>query len=157
MIRRQEPSAAIESVATMDALLSRELSRPRTALAVASLFATLAIGLAGVGVYAVIAYDVRQRRRELAVRSAIGASPARLIREVCSKHLGLCGVGLAAGVFAAAASTRLLRDLLFQTDPFDPLSFATGTLVLIALVLLASYGPARRAAVASPMTILRPE
>jgi predicted permease len=156
-IRAQEPYAAIESIATMDALLAQELSRPRTALMVTGLFALMAIVLAGIGVYAVMSYDVRQRRRELAVRAAIGASPGRLLREVLSRSLALCAVGVAAGLFTAGAATRLLRTLLYETDPGDPRTFAIGATLLIVLVLLAAYGPARRAATADPVTILRGE
>jgi predicted permease len=156
-IRAQEPSAAVQSIATMDALLARELSRPRTALGVASLFAALAIGLACVGVYGVMSYDVRRRRRELAIRSAIGASPERLLRDVFSRSLALCAIGLAAGVLAASVSTRFLRTLLFDTEPSDPISFAMAAVVLFVLVLLASYGPARRAAAADPVVVLRSE
>jgi hypothetical protein len=156
-IRAQEPYAAIESIATMDALLAQELSRPRTALMVTGLFALMAIVLAGIGVYAVMSYDVRQRRRELAVRAAIGASPGRLLREVLSRSLALCAVGVVAGLFTAGAATRLLRTMLYETDPGDPRTFAIGATLLIALVLLAAYGPARRAATADPVTILRAE
>jgi putative ABC transport system permease protein len=156
-IRQQEPYAAIESLATMDALLSRELSRPRAAMTAAALFAMLAILLGAVGVYAVLSGDVRQRRRELAIKSAIGATPGRILREVLSRSFVLCGLGIAGGLLAAAAATQFLRALLFNVDPGDPTAFVLGAGCLAVVVVLASSVPARRAAGTDPAAVLRSE
>ena len=144
------PGAAIRSIDSMDALLARELARPLTALAVASLFALLAIALAGVGVYGVFAYDVRQRGRELALRSAIGATPARLFRDVLSRSARVGLAGTAVGVGLAAALTGVLRTLLFGVQPLDAGVFGSAAAILLGVALLASWGPARRAAAADP-------
>lgn len=156
-IRAQEPHAALASVSTMDALLARELSRPRTALTVTALFALMAAVLAAVGVYGVISYEVIQRRRELAVRSALGASPSRLFKAVVLRSLTLGAAGAALGVVAASFVTRSLRSLLFEVVPNDPSSFVSGVGVLLGIVLLASVVPARRAAAVDPASALRVE
>jgi putative ABC transport system permease protein len=156
-IRAQEPGAAVESIASMDALLARELSRPRTALAVTALFAVMAIVLAAVGVYGVMSYDVHQRGRELAVRSALGASPAQIFREVAGRSVMLGAAGAAAGLVGAWALTRPLRSLLFEVEPADPATFLAGGCALLVIVLIASYFPARHAASADPVAVLRGE
>jgi putative ABC transport system permease protein len=156
-IRAQEPDAAVESIASMDALLARELSRPRTALTVTALFALMAIVLAAVGVYGVMSYEVHQRRRELAVRSALGASPAQIFRAIAWRSLTLGVFGAVAGLVAASAVTRSLSSLLFEVEPADPGTFLAGAGVLLGIVLIASYFPARRAAGADPVAVLRAE
>jgi ABC-type antimicrobial peptide transport system permease subunit len=156
-IRAQEPHVALESIETMDTLLARELSRPRTALTVTALFALMAVVLAAVGVYGVLSYEVTQRRHELAVRSALGASPARIFRAVVWRSVTLGGIGAAVGLVAASMVTRSLRSLLFEVAPADPSTFLAGAGVLVAIVLLASYLPARRAATADPLSVLRAE
>jgi putative ABC transport system permease protein len=156
-IRAIEPAAAIESVASMDTLLNRELARPRAAVTITGLFALMAMALAAIGIYGVLSYEVRQRRRELAVRAAVGASPADVFRSVLQRSLLVGAVGAAIGVIAATAATRTLRSLLFEVQPLDPLVFATAAVGLVALVLGAAYFPARRAADSSPLAALRTE
>ena len=156
-VRAIEPSAAIESVASMNTLLDRELARPRAAVTVTSLFALMAMALAAIGIYGVLSYEVRQRRQELAVRAAVGASPADIARAVLQRSLLVGAVGATIGVIAATAATRALRSLLFEVQPLDPLVFATAAVGLVALVLVAAYFPARRAAGSSPLAALRSE
>ena len=156
-IQALDPSAAIESVASMEELTAKELARPRAAMAVASLFALLTVLLAAVGVYGVLSYEVGQRRRELALRSALGASPARLFRAELRRGLLLAGLGAGLGLGAAALATRPLRTLLFEVAPTDPRTFAVAALTLLGIVLLAACLPARRAAHADPAVVLRSE
>jgi putative ABC transport system permease protein len=156
-IRSADSGVAIRSISSMDDLAVKELARPRAALMVASLFALMAIILAAVGVYGVMSYDVSQRRRELAVRSAIGATPNALFRSVVSRSAAIGMVGIAIGLGASALATRSLRALLFEISPADPGSFVAGAATLLAIVLLAAYLPARRAATADPVAILRTE
>ncbi|MNC88481.1 FtsX-like permease family protein [compost metagenome] len=111
--------------------------------------------LSAVGVYGVVAYDVRQRRREFAVRSALGASAIQIIGEVTSRSVRLGIVGVAVGVVTAFAGTRLLGALLYQVDPADPGAFVTGTVVLLIIVSIASYLPARRAVERDAAAVLR--
>ena len=156
-IRAQDPQAAVLSVSTMDAELAKELARPRTAVTVTGLFALMAVGLAWLGVYGVISYEVVQRRRELAVRSALGASPSRIFKAVVGRSLALGLAGIALGCLAASVLTRSLRSLLFEVVPGDPASFVAGGGLLLAVVLLAALLPARRAAAADPVVALRIE
>lgn len=154
-IRAQEPQAILRGIATMDAALARELSRPRTALGVTALFALMAIVLAAIGVYGVMSYEVSRRRRELAVRSALGATPAQIFQAVAWRSLTLGSAGAVAGLVAAFAVTRSLRALLFEIEPVDPATFLTGAVTLLAIVLIASVLPARRAAATDPVAELR--
>jgi putative ABC transport system permease protein len=156
-IRAQDREAAVISASTMDAELARELARPRTAVTVTGVFALMAVGLAWLGVYGVISYEVVQRRRELAVRSALGASPSRIYRSVVGRSLALGLGGIALGCLAAAVLTRSLQSLLFEVGPGDPVSFVAGGGLLLSAVLLAALAPARRAAAADPVTALRIE
>jgi putative ABC transport system permease protein len=156
-IRAQDPAAAVVAVSTMDAELAREVARPRAAVTVTGLFALMAVGLAWLGVYGVISYEVVQRRRELAVRSALGASPSRIFQAVVGRSLTLGLAGVALGGVAAAVLTRSLESLLFEVVPGDPMSFAAGGGLLLAAVLLAALVPARRAAAADPVTALHIE
>lgn len=156
-IRSQEPHAALDSIETMDTLVARELSRPRTALTVAALFALMAVVLAAVGVYGVLSYEVRARGREIAVRSALGASPAQIFRAVLWRSVTLGGIGAVVGLVVALAVTRSLGSLLFQVEPADPPTFLAGAAALLGIVLIASYLPARRAADADPAAVLRTE
>jgi putative ABC transport system permease protein len=114
MIRADEPYAALETVESMETLLGRELVRPRTALTIIILFAAFAMSLSAIGVYGVMSYDVRQRRRELAVRSALGASPARVFNEVVLRSVTLGAIGAVAGLVSAWVATRALSSLLFE-------------------------------------------
>ena len=136
----------------------RESCRGRVqALAVTALFALMAIVLAAVGVYGVMSYKVHQRGRELAVRSALGASPAQIFRAVAGRSAMLGAAGAAAGLVAAWALTRSLRSLLFEVEPADPGTFLAGASALLVIVLIAAYFPARRAAGADPVAVLRGE
>jgi putative ABC transport system permease protein len=156
-IRAQDREAAVVSVSTMDAELARELARPRAAVTVTGVFALMAVGLAWLGVYGVISYEVAQRRRELAVRSALGATPSRIFRAVVGRSLTLGLGGIMLGCVAAAVLPRSLQSLLFEVAPADPVSFAAGGGLLLAAVVLAALVPARRAAAADPVTALRIE
>jgi len=141
----------------MDTLLARELSRPLTALVVTSVFALLAIVLSAIGVYAVMSYDVRERRRELAVRAAVGATAADIFRTVVRRSLITGAVGAAVGLALAASVTHTLRAVLFEVQPLDPSVFLTGAAILFSVVLIAAYFPARRAASTDPAAALRVE
>jgi putative ABC transport system permease protein len=156
-IRAIEPGVAIDRVTPMTTLLSRELARPLTAFTVGGGFAVLAIMLAAIGVYGTISDSVRQRRRELAVRSAIGASPADMFRDVFMRSVVAAAVGLAIGVMAAAAGMRVLQSMLYEVRPLDPMVFAAATAALLCIVLFATFFPARLAARTDPVAALRSE
>jgi ABC-type lipoprotein release transport system permease subunit len=117
----------------------------------------LALSLAAVGLYGVMAYSVAQRTREIGIRMALGAQPRDLLGTVFSQGLRLVGIGVALGAAAGAAVSRVLRSLLFGLSPFDPIAYVSVSLFLVAVALLAIYLPARRAASVDPIVALRHE
>ncbi len=156
-VRTTEPGATVASIAPMNTLLERELARPLTAKTVSGVFALIAIALAAVGVYGVMSYEVRQRRREIAVRAAIGATAAAIFNTVLRRSLlvGLAGAGI--GILLAGAATRTLASLLYGVQPIDRLVFFVGAGVLLVVVVAAASLPARRAAAVDPIDALRAE
>ena len=117
--------------------------------------APLAVTL--VGLFGTLGRTVIERRQELAIRAAIGASPARILRLVMSSSLIVTGIGLAVGLGAAAAAGRGLAGLLYGVSPYDPMTFATVAALVVAAALAASIIPARRAARLDPIIALRAE
>lgn len=151
------PGAVVDTIDPLHVLLSRELARPRAALAVAGLFAVLAMGLAAIGIYAVLSYEVRQRRQELAIRAAVGATPHRLMKDVLRRGLVVAITGTAIGGGLAAVLTRALGALLFEVPPVDAVVFATVMLATLLVALGATFRPAGVAASVNPTDALRTE
>jgi ABC-type antimicrobial peptide transport system permease subunit len=120
-------------------------------------FSALALVLAALGIYGVLAYSVAQRTREIGVRMALGARDSIVARMVVREALRVVGVGLVIGVVGAVALTRVLATLLYDVSPTDPLTFTGVTLALGAVAVTASYFPARRAARVDPIVALRQE
>jgi putative ABC transport system permease protein len=120
-------------------------------------FAVMALVLAGVGVYGVMAYSVAQRTQEIGVRMALGATPQAVFRMVLGQALRLIMAGVVLGLVIAAGLTRLLETLLYQTEPLEASTFAATVIVLIAVATLASYVPARRGTRVAPVEALRAE
>jgi putative ABC transport system permease protein len=117
----------------------------------------LALSLAAIGLYGVMAYSVVQRRREIGIRMALGAQQRNVLGIVFGQGLRLVGIGAALGVAGGAAVSRVLRSLLFGLSPFDPIAYVCVSLFLVAVALLACYLPARRATKVDPLTALRHE
>jgi putative ABC transport system permease protein len=126
-------------------------------LTLVAVFAATALLLAVAGIYGVMAYSVTQRRREIGVRVALGASPSQVFRIILGQGLFTTAVGVTVGVVAAVALTRTLEALLFDVKPTDPLTFAAVITLLVGVATLACYAPARRATHADPMEALRQE
>ena len=129
----------------------------RYALLLAGAFAVAALALAVTGLYGIVAFVVTQRRRELGVRVALGATAADVQRLVLGRGLAPAALGLAAGLVAALVLGRLLAAQLYEVKPADPLTYAAVALALTAVTVAAAWGPARRAARADPVAALRAE
>lgn len=149
----QQPAAAMR---TMEQALSASLDRQRFTLLLMTIFASLAVVMAAVGIYGVVSYQVRQRERELGIRLALGAAPQTLVRMIAMREIRPIAVGVTTGLFASFALARVIRSLLFETSPNDPVTLAASA-ALAVLACLACYLPARRASLVDPMYILRDE
>jgi putative ABC transport system permease protein len=160
-IRREvaavDPDQAVFNMQTMEQLVSDSKSRRRFQTLLLTVFATLALILAAVGVYGVMVYAVSQQTREIGIRMALGASRRDVLRIVLGQGFVLVLLGASAGIAGAFALTRVLTGLLFGIAPTDPLTFIGASLILAAIALMACYVPARRATKIDPMVALRYE
>jgi len=142
---------------TLESMVSRSLGQPKFYLLLLTVFAAVAVVLAAVGIYGVMAYSVQQRTREIGIRMALGASADRVVAMVVRRGLTLVVAGVALGTAGAYALTRMLRSLLFGVSARDPLTFAGVAVLLGVVALLASWIPARRAARVDPLAAMRAE
>ena len=141
----------------MTDIVARSLGVRRFVLALLSAFGVVALALAVVGLYSVLSYAVAQRTPELGVRLAIGARPSQVLRLVLADGMRLTLVGLAIGTLLGAALARTLSRLLYGISPLDPIAFGAACLLMLGVSLIASGGPARRAARVDPLIALRSE
>jgi predicted permease len=152
-----ESDRAVSSEKSMTDAIAATLARRRFSLIVLGGFTAIALVLAIVGIYGVISYLVGQRTDEIGVRMALGAEPRDILLGVLGEGGKLGGFGVALGLFGAAALTRLMTSLLFDTSPTDFMTYISAAVLLFGLTLLACYIPARRAVRIDPMTALRHE
>ena len=152
---RVDPDQPVHSVTSMDQLLGDAVQLDRFAMLLITLFAVAGLITAAGGVYALLAYTVAQRRREIALRMALGASPQRVARSIVQESLLLAAAGCAIGVVGAAASSRVARTMLFGVAPQDPVTLMTAVGVILTVVVAASWLPARRAARIDPGRAMR--
>jgi ABC-type antimicrobial peptide transport system permease subunit len=150
-----DPTLPLAGLKTMDEHLERSLSKPRFLSTLVAVFGVLAVTLALVGIYAMMAWSVSERRQEFAIRLALGARSPLLVRMVLRKALLLAGAGLIAGLVAARAATGVLTGLLYGIRPTDPAAFAATAGVIALVALAACYVPVRRALRVSPVSLLR--
>lgn len=155
LIRELAPSVALDSVMTMDDRLRLSLARPRLYAVLLESFGGFALLIAGVGLFGVLSQSVARRRREIGVRTALGARPGDVARLILRQGLGVTMVGLLLGFAAALALGRVISGFLFGVTPADPISFAAVAAVLLVVAALACYLPARRAAKLDPLTALK--
>jgi putative ABC transport system permease protein len=142
-------------VRTLEEVVGATIARPRAISVLVGVFALVALVLAAVGVYGVMAYSVRQRTQEIGVRMALGASAGSVLRLVLGQALRLVATGVAIGLVAAGLLTRLLERLLYEVEPLDPWTFAVTAIVLLLVAIVASYLPARRGMHIEPVEALR--
>jgi macrolide transport system ATP-binding/permease protein len=154
-IRALDPRIAPYEVITLREQVRRATSSQRIAVTLLAMFGALAMLLAGIGLYGTMAYAVSQRRRELGLRTALGAAPTVLLRLVLSQGLRLTAIGVVLGGVAAFASTRMIAYMLYQVSPRDPHAFVAALVIMVLAALLACLAPAWRAARTNPVAALR--
>jgi putative ABC transport system permease protein len=156
-VARLDPTQPISAVATMAEHLTRTHAETRSLSSLTSVFGSMALAIAALGIYGAMAFAVAQRRREFGVRLALGATPGLLARHVIAEAMTTAGGGVLAGLAIAFIGARAVQSLLFDTPPTDVRSYATAAAALCALTLIAAYLPARRAMRADPAAILKAE
>jgi predicted permease len=157
LVHEMDPAVPIVQFREMDAVFAESIRRPRLLAELVGVFGLLALALACIGLYGVMAYNVARRTHEIGVRMALGASPRRIVQLALGETLWLVGVGVMIGLGAAWAATRWVESLLFGLQPHDPLTIGLAALVLTAVAAVAGYLPARRATRVDPLTALRCE
>lgn len=154
-VRQLDPGLPPADVHDVNGSRIGTATAPRFNLMVVTSFAALALILAVTGVYGALAFTVAERRREIAVRLALGATPSNVVRLVLASGVGAAAAGIAAGLAGALLGVRVLESLLYGVAPRDPLSFAAAAALLLVTAAVACYLPARRAAAVDPAMILR--
>jgi predicted permease len=157
VVAELDGSLPIFRVRPLEQIAGDAVAQPLLYAVLLTLFAGTALLLAVIGVYGVMSFSVARRARDIGVRIALGATPGGVLRLVLSEGARITAVGLAAGVFAAWAATRVLEQQLFEVKPADPATFVVVTAVLGAVAVLACYIPARRATKIDPLTAIRSE
>ena len=159
LIRREiqavDPDLPVFNVRTMNEVIDGSLASRRFSAELVGVFAVVALLLASVGIYGLLAYMVGQRAHEIGVRMALGAMPSTIGKMIVSRGVGLAGIGVGVGLILSGIMAPLISSLLYGVRPLDPEVFIAVPLILMAVVLLASYIPARRAARVSPIVALR--
>jgi predicted permease len=149
------PDIPVASIRMMDEIVERSVVQFRFTMLTLGIAAAIALVLGAVGLYGVLSYAVSLRTREIGVRMALGAAPSRVKRAVIGNAAAVTGIGLVIGAAGAAALTRFLSGLLYETRPLDPATFVSMSAVLFLVALAASYLPARKAASVSPLEAMR--
>ena len=157
MVAEVDRSAPVSEVKTMEIIMSEAVTQPRFNLYLLGLFGGIALLLSAAGIYGVTAYAVTQRTHEFGIRMALGAQVGDVLKMILGQGIRLIAAGIAIGLLASFALTRLLKSLLFGVSVTDPLTFVAITVVLMSVALMACYIPARRATKVDPLVALRYE
>jgi putative ABC transport system permease protein len=157
LVARLDPDVPVSQMQTMARAVSDTAGRERFLSVVLSVFAILALVIAAVGIYGVMTFSVQQRRREIAIRLAVGARPGEILASVCRDAVGLAGVGCALGLATAAVAAPAIVGLLYEVQPREALVYAVSAVVLGAVAGIAALVPARRAAATDPAASLSAE
>ena len=147
----------VSNIQTMESILADSIARQRFSMLLLAIFATVALVLAGVGIYGVMSYSVAQRTHEIGIRMALGAQTGAVLKLAVGYGMKLVIAGIVIGLIAAFALTRVMSTLLFGVTATDPTTFALISLLLVCVAALASYIPARRATKVNPIIALRYE
>jgi len=157
LVRAMDPDQPLGRPITLAEILGQDVIQPRFTMALFSAFGTLGLALAAAGIYSVLSFHVTRRTHELGIRQALGATRRHVIGLLLTMGGRLVLIGLAVGIPASLAATRLLRSQLFGVEPADPLAYAAVASVLAFVAFVACYVPARRAASVDPMVALHQE
>ena len=157
VVRKVDPDLAMLHVRTQDQQIQATLQQESTFVTLTSGFGLLALVLASVGIYGIMAYSVANRRNEIGIRLALGAQPGLVRIMILRESTWLAAAGIIAGLVAALCLTRLVKSMLYGIQPYDPTTLAGGVLILLVVALAASWIPAQRAASVQPMEALRHE
>ncbi len=152
-----DPNLPLSSVRTLDQIVATSISQPRFYMLLLAIFAGVALALAAIGIFGVLSYAVAQRTREIGIRMALGAREGTVVRLVVRQAMTLVLVGVVLGTVAALFLSQTMTKMLFSVKPTDPATFVGVAFVLIAVALVASYMPARRATRVDPIVALRAE
>jgi ABC-type antimicrobial peptide transport system permease subunit len=159
VVRREigglDSSIAVANLKTMRRILDDSVAERRLNMMLLAIFSGVALILAVVGIYGVVSYGVAQRNHEIGIRMALGAKSSDVLRLVVLQFLKLVIVGVAIGTVGAIAMTRMMKSLLFEVDPIDPVTFVVIPLTLTVVALVSSYLPALRATKVDPLEALR--
>ena len=150
-----DPEQSITNVRTGDELLSAGRTQPRLMMSLVGQFSTLAFVVSIIGIYGVLSYAVAQRKRELGIRLALGASKEDVVRLLLRQGLSMTFMGVVTGLIVSAVLTRVLKSMLFQISSLDLLTFALATFLFLLIAILACYLPARRAASVDPLMVMK--
>ena len=156
-VRELDPALPVYNLRGMNEVVSRSMVQPRFLAILLATFSGIALFLAAIGIYGVMAYSVAQRTQEIGVRMALGARPVHVLRLVFGQSLLMLSIGTVIGLAGAFALTRLMSTLLFEVTASDPLTYVSVVGLLTVVALLACYIPARRAAKVDPLIALRYE
>lgn len=154
-VAAMDPTLPIIQMRTMDAVVGDSLVRQRFLMQLLGIFAAVALALAAIGTYGILAYMVNERQREIGIRMALGAGTAQVVRMVLRQGVLIAAVGIVAGVVGALGLARFIRSLLYGVSPSDPVTFAAVSLVIAAVAVFACLVPMRRATRVDPLTSIR--
>jgi predicted permease len=156
-IAEVEPDVTLWRTQTMDDFLAGPLAQPRLSALLLSMFGFVALALAALGLYGIMATTVREQTREIGVRMALGATPGQVRGEVLRRAMAVSALGAAVGLAGALAASRVIASLLFQVSPTDPVALAGACAALLIVALIAAYLPARHASRVDPARALQSE
>jgi putative ABC transport system permease protein len=155
IVRQLEPAATLARVQSMEQIVAASVASRRFSTQLLAGFAALALVLAGIGIYGVISYGVTQRTFEMGLRIALGAPRRHVLGLVVGESVRLAALGLGLGLFGALVVTRLMRTMLVELTPRDPVTLVAVTMVIAFVALVASWAPGRRAMAVAPMAAMR--